>query len=39
MGLRNSSNFVEKENALFVVKRQKHDGMSWTAMETVPWPR
>jgi len=30
LGLRNSSNCVEKENDLLVAKRQKHNGMSWT---------
>ncbi len=30
LGLRNSSNSVEKENDLLVAKRQKHNGMSWT---------
>ena len=30
MGLRISSNRVEKANDLLVAKRQKHDGMSWS---------
>lgn len=30
MGLRNSSNRVEKENDLIVASRQKHNGMSWS---------
>ena len=30
LGLRNSSNRVEKENDLVVAQRQKHNGMSWS---------
>ena len=30
LGLRNSSNDVEKENDLVVAQRQKHNGMSWS---------
>ena len=30
LGLRNSSNDVEKENDLIVAQRQKHNGMSWS---------
>lgn len=30
LGLRNSSNPVEKANDLLVARRQKHNGMSWT---------
>ena len=30
LGLRNSSNPVEKANDLLVAERQKHNGMSWT---------
>lgn len=30
LGLRNSSNPVEKENDLMVARRQKHNGMSWS---------
>lgn len=30
LGLRNSSNPVEKENDLLVAQRQKHNGMSWS---------
>lgn len=30
IGLRNSSNRVEKENDLIVASRQKHNGMSWS---------
>lgn len=30
MGLRNSSNRVEKENDLIVTSKQKHNGMSWS---------
>lgn len=30
LGLRNSSNRVEKENDLIVASRQKHNGMSWS---------
>ncbi len=30
LGLRNSSNRVEKANDLVVAKRQKHNGMSWS---------
>lgn len=30
LGLRNSSNPVEKENDLLVARRQKHNGMSWS---------
>lgn len=30
LGLRVSSNRVEKANDLLVAKRQKHDGMSWS---------
>lgn len=30
MGLRNSSNPVEKANDTCVAKRQKHNGMSWS---------
>lgn len=30
MGLRNSSNRVEKDNDLIVASRQKHNGMSWS---------
>ena len=30
MGLRNSSNRVEKANDLVVAQRQKHNGMSWS---------
>lgn len=29
LGLRNSSNPVEKENDILVAQRQKHNGMSW----------
>ena len=32
LGLRNSSNRVEKENDLLVAKRQKHNGMSWSTV-------
>lgn len=31
LGLRNSSNPVEKSNDLVVAQRQKHNGMSWSA--------
>lgn len=31
LGLRNSSNFVEKANDLSVSSRQKHNGMSWSS--------
>ena len=30
LGLRNSSNRVEKANDLIVAQRQKHNGMSWS---------
>ena len=30
LGLRNSSNRVEKDNDIVVAKRQKHNGMSWS---------
>ncbi len=30
LGLRNSSNPVEKENDILVAQRQKHNGMSWS---------
>jgi hypothetical protein len=30
LGLRNSSNRVEKDNDLLVAQRQKHNGMSWS---------
>ena len=30
LGLRNSSNPVEKENDMLVAQRQKHNGMSWS---------
>lgn len=30
LGLRNSSNLVEKANDLLVAQRQKHNGMSWS---------
>ena len=30
LGLRNSSNRVEKENDMIVAQRQKHNGMSWS---------
>lgn len=30
LGLRNSSNPVEKENDILVARRQKHNGMSWS---------
>jgi hypothetical protein len=30
LGLRNSSNRVEKANDLLVARRQKHNGMSWS---------
>lgn len=30
LGLRNSSNSVEKENDILVAQRQKHNGMSWS---------
>ena len=30
LGLKNSSNRVEKENDLIVAQRQKHNGMSWS---------
>lgn len=30
LGLRNSSNMVEKANDLLVAQRQKHNGMSWS---------
>ena len=30
LGLRNSSNLVEKANDLIVAERQKHNGMSWS---------
>ncbi|MBR1496321.1 MAG: hypothetical protein IJ617_01680, partial [Oscillospiraceae bacterium] len=30
LGLRNSSNRVEKANDLVVAQRQKHNGMSWS---------
>ena len=30
LGLRNSSNPVEKDNDLLVAQRQKHNGMAWT---------
>ncbi len=30
LGLRNSSNPVEKANDIYVAKRQKHNGMSWS---------
>lgn len=30
LGLRNSSNPVEKENDILVARRQKHSGMSWS---------
>lgn len=30
LGLRNSSNRVEKANDLVVAERQKHNGMSWS---------
>jgi len=30
LGLRNSSNRVEKANDLVVAQRQKHSGMSWS---------
>ena len=32
LGLRNSSNDVEKENDLVVAQRQKHNGMSWSTL-------
>jgi len=32
LGLRNSSNRVEKENDIIVASRQKHNGMSWSKM-------
>ena len=32
LGLRNSSNCVEKENDLVVAQRQKHNGMSWSTI-------
>ena len=32
LGLRNSSNRVEKENDLVVAQRQKHNGMSWSTV-------
>ena len=32
LGLKNSSNRVEKENDLLVAKRQKHNGMSWSTV-------
>lgn len=32
LGLRNSSNKVEKANDLVVAQRQKHNGMSWSAV-------
>ena len=31
LGLRNSSNPVEKANDILVVQRQKHNGMSWSS--------
>jgi len=31
LGLRNSSNMVEKANDLLIAQRQKHNGMSWSA--------
>ena len=30
LGLRNSSNPIEKENDILVAQRQKHNGMSWS---------
>ena len=30
LGLRNSSNRVEKDNDIVVAQRQKHNGMSWS---------
>ena len=30
LGLRNSSNPVEKTNDILVAQRQKHNGMSWS---------
>lgn len=30
LGLRNSSNSVEKENDILVAQRQKHNGMAWS---------
>ena len=47
LGLRNSSNAVEKCNDLLVAARQKHQGMSWSkegslalaALGTVDWNR
>jgi hypothetical protein len=35
LGLRNSSNIVEKMNDLIVSDRQKHNGMSWSRSGTV----
>ena len=35
LGLRNSSNRVEKANDLVVVQRQKHNGMSWSTTGSI----
>ena len=38
LGLRNTSNPVEKANDLVVAQRQKHNGMAWPPMEAVLSP-